>query len=454
MSSRESRWPASQRFFNCRCQNLVTLNGGSQLRLLRSTYLALLSLATAATAAAQEPAPAGGALPASSLAVFLDCQNVGCDFDYIRTEITAVNWVRDREVADVHVLVTGQETGAGGRDFTLAFMGLRTFAGLSDTLHFVVTPNSTDDERRSGLARVLRIGLVRFLARTPDAARLTISFGAAAAGAAQTSTKADPWKAWVFRMGADGFTAGEETAKDFNVGGRFSGNRITAQWKTQVSARENYSESHFEIDDTTTAINIRRNYGFNWLQVRAISPHWSVGVRSDASSSTYENTLRSIRMSPAIEYNVYPYTQSTRRLLKVEYALGFADYRYRDTTIYDKVAETLPLHRMQISTTQNQPWGQVDVGISGIQYLHDRSKYRVSSNGGIEVRVFKGFRVDVGGGYDVIYDQLSLAKKNYTPQEILLRQFQRGTTYSYFVHAGVSYTFGSILNNVVNPRFD
>ena len=64
----------------------------------------------------------------SALRVFLDCPNTYCDFDYYRTEITFVNWVRDRQFADLHLLITSQGTG-GGAEHTLAFIGLRRFAG-------------------------------------------------------------------------------------------------------------------------------------------------------------------------------------------------------------------------------------------------------------------------------------------------------------------------------------
>ena len=40
-----------------------------------------------------------------------------------------------------------------------------------------------------------------------------------------------------------------------------------------------------------------------------------------------------------------------------------------------------------------------------------------------------------------------------TTEEVLLRQRQLATGYQYFVNFGVSYSFGSILNNIVNPRF-
>ena len=46
------------------------------------------------------------------LALFLDCNF--CNESFIRQEMTYVDYVRDREVASVHVLVTQQEAGAGG----------------------------------------------------------------------------------------------------------------------------------------------------------------------------------------------------------------------------------------------------------------------------------------------------------------------------------------------------
>jgi hypothetical protein len=53
----------------------------------------------------------------------------------------------------------------------------------------------------------------------------------------------------------------------------------------------------------------------------------------------------------------------------------------------------------------------------------------------------------------VIHDQLYLAKGDLTREEVLLRQTQLATGYRARLYAGVSYTFGSVFNNVVNPRF-
>jgi hypothetical protein len=40
-----------------------------------------------------------------------------------------------------------------------------------------------------------------------------------------------------------------------------------------------------------------------------------------------------------------------------------------------------------------------------------------------------------------------------TNEEILVRQLELATGYQYEFSVGISYSFGSIYNNVVNPRF-
>ena len=65
--------------------------------------------------------------------MFLDCQ-WQCDQEFLKKEITFVDWMRDRADADVHVLVTSQGTGGGGSEYTLKFIGLGRFANVEQTL--------------------------------------------------------------------------------------------------------------------------------------------------------------------------------------------------------------------------------------------------------------------------------------------------------------------------------
>jgi hypothetical protein len=54
--------------------------------------------------------------------VFLDCR-VGCDFNFIRTEITIVDFVKDQPSAELQVLVTAQGVGSGGTQYQMDFYG-------------------------------------------------------------------------------------------------------------------------------------------------------------------------------------------------------------------------------------------------------------------------------------------------------------------------------------------
>jgi hypothetical protein len=68
------------------------------------------------------------------------------------------------------------------------------------------------------------------------------------------------------------------------------------------------------------------------------------------------------------------------------------------------------------------------------------------------VRLFRGLSFNTFASYNRIRDQIDLPGNAATKEEILLRSVQLPTGYSYNVNFGFTYRFGSIFNNVVNPR--
>jgi len=74
-------------------------------------------------------------------------------------------------------------------------------------------------------------------------------------------------------------------------------------------------------------------------------------------------------------------------------------------------------------------------------------------SGSLNVRLFQGFSIRVSGNYSWIRDQLYLSGEGATNEQILLRQRQLETSFRYFTSFGIEYRFGSIFNNIVNPRF-
>ena len=134
---------AARRFFVYRLRHLLLVAG-------------LFVAAPAAHAAAQNGT--------DRVRVFLDCQTRGCDRNEFRTEITFVEWVRDRTVADVHVILTSQGAGAGTQ-YVFDFVGQDEFAGEDLRLEATVSDTDTRDEVLADLVRTFKGGLIPYVAQ-------------------------------------------------------------------------------------------------------------------------------------------------------------------------------------------------------------------------------------------------------------------------------------------------
>lgn len=421
--------------------------------ILRSP-LVLLPLLPLLLAPSQSRAQVAADTTASSeaLRLYLDCSGFHCDSDFYRTEIDFVSHVRDRQVADVHLLITPQRTGGGGTEYTLTFLGQRRFRGMTDTLSYVAPQAATEDERRRGLARRIELGLARYAARTPAAAGLQIQY-ATVEGEERPEAARDPWNFWTFRANLRGFFNGESRVSSQSLNGSLSANRVTDQWKIQLSTNGSERSSRFEINDSTTVTSQQSSYGLNSLVVRSLSPHWSAGVRSSASSSTFLNQDLHLRLAPALEYSIYPYSEATRRQMTLLYSVGANRFDYDEITIFDETTQTLMDHSLLGSLDFKQRWGSMNLSVEGTQFLHDTSRYRAETFTDLDVRLLRGLSVNLFGSLSWVRDQLYLPAGDATEEEILLRLRQLDTSYRYFASLGFSYTFGSIFNNVVNPRF-
>ena len=397
------------------------------------------------------------ATPASAsqeaLRVFLDCEQWVCDSDYFRTQITWVNWVRDRTEAEVHLLVTTQTTGGGGTEYTLTFLGLGGQAGQEDTLRHTSSGTATEDEKRHGLIRMVKLGLAPFAARSGTGSRLDIADETGGAGLPVAQQPRDPWNHWVFRLGANGYFNGESRSNSSNLYGSVRATRITDLWKLRFEVEGSRNASHFVFDDGSTYDSKLTSSGTSALVVRSLGSHWSAGLNASGRRSDSQNMDLSVRAAPGLEYNVFPYTESTRRQLTLLYEMGINGFNYQDTTVYDRLSETLVDQSLTVSLVTKQPWGSTNLSLSGGNYLNDWSQNHVTLFGGANVRVIKGLEMNFFGSYGRVRDQLYLPKEGATDEEVLLRLKQLQTSYRYFVSAGLSYTFGSIFNNIVNPRF-
>ena len=187
--------------------------------------------------------------------------------------------------------------------------------------------------------------------------------------------------------------------------------------------------------------------------VKSLGDRWGIGAGFAVLASTFSNLDPSTRYSGAIEYNIFPYAESSQRLMTFTYFAGVNLFNYEEETIFDKTEETIPDQGLIAALDLNRPWGQSGFDVEASHFLNDPSKYRVTVRANLQWRIVRGLSLDFFGDAALVRDQVFLPKRGTTDEEVLLRRRALETDFRYFVGVGISYTFGSIFNNIVNPRF-
>jgi len=407
-------------------------------------YVILLFMSTASYA--QENDEGKEEMNENAIKLFLDCQY--CDLEFYRQNLTFVNHVRDRNVSDVHLLFTSQTTGSGGTEYSLTFYGQKDFEGVDDSLTFVTTPLNTSDEIRQGIINRIKLGLIRSVSHSDFSNKILIEF----TEEKEPIKMVDKWKSWVFDVSMSGWFNGEQSYNNYSLHSSISADRITPEWKFEMYLSQNYNETNFIFDEETIKSISRSQYGSVDL-VKSISDHLSVGAFVDLGSSIYNNKKLGIGFQPGIEYNLFPYKESTKRQLRFKYLIGTVRNFYNELTMYNKLEETLFQQNLAITFKQIEKWGSISFGLTGKTYLHDLTKNNLRINSSLSLRLMKGLSFRVSGTVSFIRDQISLPMNGVSEEDMLLRQKQIATNFSFWGSAGITYTFGSIYNNVVNPRF-
>jgi len=389
--------------------------------------------------------------------VFFDCNARNCNSQYYRTEIDWVNWVNDKEVADVHVIMTSQTTGAGGNEYRLDFIGHGQAEGWEDTHLFQTLPTDTEREQLDGISHALGLGIASYAQQAGYRGLVSLtgpapeSPGAGRRLVSQDEVD-DPWNLWVFRLNGSGNLDGESTRSTTRLNGSFSANRITPTWKMNFNGNINYNRVDIELDNGNF-LNVRTDWGFNPLIVYSVADHWSIGIQGQAGRMTRFNQNFRVEVTPAIEYSVFPYDEATRRAFTFFYKVGPAYRDYIEPTIYNETSELRYEQSLQMQFSQRQEWGDASLRMTGSHFLSDFERNNLAIRGDIDVRIVRGFSVNIRGDIAWVNDQIYLPLDDATDAETLLRLQQEATSFNYGIQVGFSIQFGSIFNNVVNNRF-
>jgi hypothetical protein len=380
---------------------------------------------------------------------FLDCFH--CDFNYVRQELPFISFVRESQLADVHILMSESETGSGGNKFFLNFIGLKSFKGMDFEYTIITKQSDTEDDVRKALLKLIKIGVLSYYSKTSFIDQLDIDLASSDEKTADEMV-IDRWNKWVFRLETGGELQLEQQQNQYLLDSEVSAEKITEKWKTAIEAqyeisRENYYDNDSLISDKQNSKNITAEY------VKSLTDKWSAGIFADYSSSTFLNTEHKYGIAAGIEYNIFPWKECNRRVFTIRYGVGLYGYNYFEETIYDKMKETLWGESLLLNLQLIQKWGEARIGLEGSNFFHDFSKNRMTFVSDVSVRLSKNFSVFCQMRSAAIHDQLYLAKGHESLDDILLRRHKLATTYELNGELGFRFTFGSIYNNVVNERF-
>ena len=426
------------------------------------TLVALLCCAPALAlrASAQQPAvtPRDSATATDAIKVYLDCRgdtSQGCSQEFFVTEMPYVSWTRDRLFADVQFLVTTIQTGSGAYQYTVGALGRGRFDGRADTLVVTTLPNESEDGIRRKLARGFGLLLVPYVRTTDAAARIRVTYEAPAAGAkaARAGVK-DRWNFFVLQVELNGFMRAESRQTFANLFNDVRIRRVTEASALRFGVTQSTRYSKFELDDSTSVSNTIRQGTVFARGVKSITKKLSLGVLSNIGYSEFNNTTLVWRAAPVLEYNLFPWSQATSQQIAISYGIGPRYFKWRDTTIFGRTREWRAQQELVIGTDIRKSWGSVNVSTRYASYLPEVKKWNLSVNGQTSLNLVKGLQFNLGGGASLIRDQIFLAARGRTPAEILTQQRALASNFSIFAFTGLSYSFGSIYNNVVNPRLD
>jgi hypothetical protein len=382
----------------------------------------------------------------NALRIFIDCAR--CDMNFIRDELPYVNYVRDVRAAQLYILETRELTGSGGHKYTFTFVGQQDFEGLNDTLVYSSRPDDSRDYERIWRTQMLKMGLMPYVAKTPLYREVLIN----PTDRVEQQVIEDKWDNWVFELQAEPDFEGEEALKELSLRSSVSATKITHDWKLEIDFDHRYTRTKYTFEDTLYT-NYKSFQGLDMLLVKSIGEHWSAGLRANQLTSSFNNTRLGLEVLPSVEYNIFPYSKSTHRQLRFLYGVGNSYRLYNDTTIYNQIEELLWKQQLQIAYQVQEKWGSINVSVEGSNFFHDLTKNRIELSGIINIRILKGLSLRVFGGVARINDQLSLVRGEATEAEILLQLQELETSYNAEGRIGITYTFGSIYNNIVNPRF-
>lgn len=415
--------------------------------------------------------------------LFLRCPD-GCHEEYLHQQLSYFDFVRDRHQADWIVVIVVQESGNGGSRFTvrvepfaspplpsfserppgaLAERGTlderggfgepaRSSAEAEPIVREVTSrPGTSVDDQRHLLAQAVLSALYPPLSSTEHVT--AFEFSLRGRNGAALSQLEDPWDYWVLAPAVTGWVEAASRLSWSNVEAGFTARRTTEQHRIWTHANYGHQWQRYILEDGNTSRGTVMHWAIQGLYARSLGNHWALGPLVSAARDTYENLRVHVHYGPALEYNFFPYSQNATALLSLTYQAGVWVNWYDEITQSGHLRELRPYQALSLVGDVNQAWGSIQLGLQFNSFIDDPELYRLTGTTVVSLQLFEGFALNLEGEGAWIRDQITLRAEEVSNEEILLGTTQLPSSFDLVMEFSLSYTFGSVHNTIVNPRF-
>jgi hypothetical protein len=378
--------------------------------------------------------------------VFLSCR---CDDDFIKQNTLVFDYVRDRTLSDIEVFVFEITNAGGGRNYSFEYKGKNDFQNMYNEISIDIPSNLTFVESREQLLKTFKLGMVYFLQNTSFQNQLEVTFHNEKEQPGELSL--DQWKNWVFEVSGSFNFENERSIKEeeYNLG--LEVDRVTEMWRIRSDFGMRRSVKFFSGDEESYNSERKRTF-FSGSVVKSLSNHFSTGVFGYYLNDTFRNYRSFVNFSPALEYNFIPYSEVLTREITLAYKVGYNFYEYFEKTIYGFLNQKMFNQSLTLNLRYREKWGSIYSYLVASQFLDQPDQNRLTLNNNINLRIVRGLSLRISGNFQLIRDQINLPQGEASIEDLLLRQRQISTDFQNRISLGLSYTFGSIFNNIVNTR--
>lgn len=291
--------------------------------------------------------------------------------------------------------------------------------------------------------------MVYFLQNTSFQDQVEVNFGNKKVNPEELSL--DQWKNWVFEVSGSLNLENQKSIREEEYRLGMEVDRVSELWRIRSDFQMLRSIKFFSGDDESYNSERQRTF-FSGSIVKSLSNHFSTGVFGNYLDDTFRNYESYFNFSPALEYNFFPYSEVLTKEVTLAYKIGFNSFKYIEETIYGFVKQEMFNQSLTLNLRYREKWGSIYSYLVASQFLDEPDQNRLTLNNNINLRLIRGLSLRISGNFQLIRDQINLPKGEASIEDLLLRQRQISTKYQNRVSLGLSYTFGSIFNNVVNTR--